>query len=346
MKPHRLHGTPLVLALGALLSAPNASLGEERERAPIATTPHFAFYSDFATNLNDALIAAGDARRRGRQELFQSGPDKDCFDALPVAERAAWERAVDYYAEIVAPSGNFGREQMLLRRELVEYEEETEKPEDQRFIGIARGFLDVAAPVYESCRWPTRNAKNRRWVDGLALRLAAHEESIAQRMQDLYQKSWPVQPIPVDVVPAALWAGASTITGPSHIMISSLNEGNQDNGGLEIVFHEASHVLMTQNDPVWRALDQAAEVLGQPTPEDLWHVVMFYTTGDTVRRVLDEAGEPGYTPHLYEIFERSRDWSRYRDAIETIWPPYMDGERTLSEAAADLIRATSSQTGE
>ena len=40
---------------------------------------------------------------------------------------------------------------------------------------------------------------------------------------------------------------------------------------------------------------------------------------------------------IYEIFDRSK-WGRYRDAIESTWPAYMDGDRTLSEAAADLIR--------
>lgn len=344
MKLHSPRRTPIVLALGALLSASTASLGAEQERDPVATTPRFAFYSDFATNLNDALIAAGEARRRERQELFHSGPEKDCFDGLPAAERAAWDRTVDYYTEIIVPSGNFGREQMLLRAELTEYEEETEKAEDQRFIGIARGFLDAAAPVYETCRWTAQDAMNRRWVDELGPRLAAHGQTIARRLQQLYQKSWPDLPIPVDVVPAALWSGASTVTGPSHTLISSRNEGIQDNSALEIVFHESSHVLMTQNDPVWRALDEAAEAFGQPTPEDLWHVVLFYTTGETVRRVLDEAGEPGYTPHLYDIFERGGSWNRYRDAIESIWPAYLDGERTLSEAAADLVRTTVSRT--
>lgn len=342
MKLRSLHRTPIVLALGTLLSAPNASLGEEQERVPVATTPHFAFYSDFDVNLNDALIAAGNARRRVEPELFKSGPEKACFYELPVAERAAWDRAVDYYAEIISPTN---RHQFLLRLDFAGVEEEDAGA--RRFVEIARSFREAAAPVYEECRWSAQDVQNRRWIEERKVQLAAHEQTIAHGLEELYQKPWDGLPIRVDVVETVNWSGANTIylaTGGGHIAISS--NSNQGLAALETIFHEASHVLMTQNDPVWRALDQAAEALGQPTPEDLWHVVMFYTTGETVRRVLDEAGASGYTPHLYEIFERSRDWSRYRDAIETIWPAYMDGERTLSEAAADLIRATLSQTGE
>jgi hypothetical protein len=48
-----------------LLSAPSAFPGEAPERAPVVTTPRFAFYSDLDTNLKDALVAAGIARKGG-----------------------------------------------------------------------------------------------------------------------------------------------------------------------------------------------------------------------------------------------------------------------------------------
>lgn len=348
MKLRSPHRRPIVLALGTLLSAPSASLGEEQERVPVATTPHFAFYSDFAINLNDALIAAGALRQRERSKLFHSGPEKDCFDALPTAERVAWDRAVDYYAEIIVPSGTMGREQGLVRHKLIGMPD-PENAEAQRLIGIADGFRTAAAPAYEACRWLGQDAQNRRWVEELTVLLALHEEAIASTLAQLYQKPWHGLPIPVDVVETVDGTGGNTKSlrpAGGHTLISSANPAYQGHGALEMVFHEASHLLMTQNDPVWRALDKAAEALGEPTPEDLWHVVLFYTTGETVRRVLDEAGEPGYTPVVYEIFERSRSWGRYQDAIERTWPAYLDGKRTLSETAADLIQATLSQTGE
>ena len=59
----------IVLGLGLLLSASSASRGQTPARTPVVTTPHFAFYSDFDTNLNDALI---DALRKPAKPADQS----------------------------------------------------------------------------------------------------------------------------------------------------------------------------------------------------------------------------------------------------------------------------------
>ena len=157
-------------------------------------------------------------------------------------------------------------------------------------------------------------------------------------MEELYQEPWDGLPIQVDVVETVNWAGANSVSrdlGGGHLLISN---SYQDLAAIEIVFHEASHLLMGRGDPLRRALQEAASALDLPLPRDLWHVVLFYTTGEAVRRILNEAGESEYTPMVYEIFGRS-SWGRYRDAIESTWPAYMDGERALSEAAADLIQA-------
>ena len=340
MTRHSYLQAGVVLALGALLFAPGASFGQARERTAVATTPHFAFYSDFATNLNDALIAAGLARKRGEPELFHSGADVACFRDLPPSARAAWERAVDYYAEIISP-GRFGdRQQYLVRMHLAGFDEESrDDPGARQFIDIADAFQAAATPAYEACRWSAQDAANRRWIEELNPRLAAHEQRIAQRLEELYQKPWNGLLIPIDVVETVDWSGANTmIRSPAggYIVISILYQGP---AALEGVFHEASHLLMDRGDPLPKALADAARAANRPLPRDLWHVVLFYTTGEAVRRILAQAGEPEYTPMVVEIFDRSKEWGRYRQAIESTWPAYLDGKRTLPEAAADLLQA-------
>jgi len=338
-KRHSFHKTGIVLALGMLLSAPSASHGQAHERTPCAITPDFAFYSDFATNLNDALVAAGVARNHHKPELFQSGAEKSCFGELPPSARAAWNQAVGYYAEIISPAEWSDRRQYLLRVDLAGFDEELQDAGARQFVNIARSFRAAATPAYEACRWATQDAENRRWIEGLKPRLAAHEQRIAHRLEELYRKPWDGLPIPVDVVETVNWSGAnSIIRSPAggHLLISNSYQGP---AALEIVFHEASHLLMDRDDPLRKALEAAASTLDVPLPGDLWHVVLFYTTGEAVRRILDDAGESGYTPVIYAIFDRNNKWARYRKAIESTWPAYMDGERSLSEAAADLIRA-------
>src|SRR5260221_3944334 len=93
---------------------------------------------------------------------------------------------------------------------------------------------------------------------------------------------------------------------------------------------------MGRNAPVRQALESAASAAQWRLPGDLWHVVLFYTTGEAVRHILDEAGKPGYTPMVFAIFDRGA-WPGYRKPIESAFRPYLDGTRTLPEAAAGLV---------
>lgn len=334
-----IHEAGAILGLGMLLFAPSASLAQAPERTPVVRTPHFALYSDFETNLNDALIAAGVARKASKKdELFHSRAEVSCFGKLPRSARAAWERAVGYYSEIVSPAEWSDRQQYLLRAQLAGFGEELKDAGAREFVENARSFRAAATPAYRACRWAAQDGKNRRWIAELQSGLAADEGRIAPRLEQLYRKQWSGLPIPVDVVETVNWSGANSIlrdAGGGHLLISSSNE---DPAALEVVFHEASHIFMDRGAPLRQALDAAAKAVDFRLPGDLWHVVLFYTTGEAVRRILDEGGKPGYTPMLYAIFDRGT-WAGYRKALESAWRPYVDGERTLAEAATNLIEA-------
>ncbi|MEO5819615.1 MAG: hypothetical protein ABIT71_03860 [Vicinamibacteraceae bacterium] len=310
-------------------------------RPAVATTTRFAFYSDFATNLSDGLIAAGRARRSKTAELFRSGAEKACFDELSVAERAAWNRAVDYYAEVVSPGQFTDREQSLPRLELagVVKKEALTNATDQRFLEIIGGFRGAAAPAYERCRWSAQDAANRHWIGNVLPLLARHEKTLGQRLSELYGTQWAGLPFRVDVVETVSHAGADSLNlrPPGlHILVSSANPGNQDRAALEVVFHEASHFLTGRDTPLREALEAAARNVGGRAPGDLAHPVHFFMTGEAVRRVLENAGEPPYTPYLYALSLFSGE---LRDALKKTWPAYMDGKRTLQDTAEDLIRA-------
>src|SRR5207253_1854776 len=143
-----------------------------------------------------------------------------------------------------------------------------------------RSFRAAATPAYKACRWAAQDEKNRRWIEELKPRLAADEQRIAPRLEQLYRKRWTGLPIPVDVVETAGWSGANSIVrnpAGGHVLISSSHQGP---ASLEVVFHEASHPLMGRGDPVPQALDSAARAVDFRLPGDLWHVVLFYTTGE------------------------------------------------------------------
>jgi hypothetical protein len=324
--------------LGAAILIAPARPGLAAERAAALETPHFAFHSDFETNLNDALVAAGVDRKFRRPELFHSGPEAACFEALPPSARAGWDGALDYYARIVSPGSFHERPQYVIRVQLAGFDEELGNAADRELASIAAAFRAAAAPAYRACRWPAQDEANRRFLESLRPRLAAYEDKVAARLTQLYQKPWSGLPIPVDLVQTVSWAGANSIVrdaGGGHLLVSV---ENPEASALEVVFHEASHLLMTRNAPVSAALDRAAAAAGIPQPKDLWHVVLFFTTGETVRRILEEGGVAGYTPMVYGIFARG-DWVELREPVEKAWIPYLDGKTKLPEAASDLIEA-------
>jgi hypothetical protein len=205
-------------------------------------------------------------------------------------------------------------------------------------LEIARSFRAAARPAYAGCRWATQDAKNRAWIEELKKQLASHEATVARRLEALYQNAWGGLPMPVDMVETVSWSGANSIildSGGGHLMISSQNPIRN---ALEIVFHEASHALMDRGDPVRKALADAAAAAKSRLPGDLWHVVLFYTTGEAVRRVLVDDSQPAYTPMLEEIYARG-SWVEYRPAVEKEWRPYLDGRRSLTASADALIAA-------
>ena len=319
----------------AVLALSGPSLAQPGPRA-VVTTPHFAFFSDPAANLNDALIAAGRARRAKSQELFHTGPEKECFDRLPAAERAAWARAVDYFAEIVVPFDIGAREQILFRIELMAGSDWA-TGDDRTFMAIARSIRAAAMPTYERCRWPAQDASNRRWIEHAVALLKVHEPALGERLPQLYGTRWARLPYRVDVVDSVSQLGGNAqffVPAGPHILISSSAPANQDRAALEVIFHEASHSLVGTVD---EALKRAVRARGDAVRGDISHAVIFYLTGETVRRVLEQAGEP-YTPYLdaLKLFP-----DNVRDALAKTLSPYLSGQGTLVQAIDNLVQALS-----
>jgi len=331
----------IVFALCLLLSATSVCLAQSPQ-TPFASTPHFVFYSDFETNLNDALINVGVVRKFHKPQLFHDGDEVACFGKLPAFERSAWERAADYYAEVIAPTGTNSQQRYLLRAQLAGWDDAFKNEEDRQFVEIARALRAAAAPAYRACRWSAQDETNRKWVEAVKPQLAANEKKLASRLEQLYHAKWTSLPIPVDIVQTVDFTGANTILGePGTGRILIANE-NEPASGLEVVFHEASHILMGRNAAVRQALEKAAAASNFKLPGELWHVVLFYTTGEAVRQLLEEEGKPGYKPMLYGIFDRGV-WGEYRNALESTWKPYVDGAKSLDEASAALIAALQKQ---
>ena len=331
----------LILAATVVPGAGIAAAAQEPHAAgPVAVTDHFAFHSDLRTNLNDALIEAGEERREDRDELFAAGEGADCFAALPAAERAGWDRAVDFYADVVAPAGDVDPVKLVPRLLLagIAAEAELEDDGEKRLGRVIGGMLDAAEPAYAACRWPEQDGANRRWIDELLPRLAVHAERLAPRLAEVFGRPWEGLPLRVDVVETANRSGAHTINvlpPGAHILISSSHPGYRGDAALEMVFHEAGHFLTGRDSPLRAALRRSTEELAYTFRGDLVHHVHFWLVGEVVRRALARHGVD-YEPFLYAA--GAYEGGRFRGVAEEVLGSYLDGEHTLEAAARDLVR--------
>lgn len=331
---------PALLA-ATLLAFPAQS---EDGRTAVAVTNHFAFYSDFDTNLHDALIVAGSAQSSNAARLFDREPQKTCFEGLPMSAQLGWNLAVDYYAKVIYPGGWMRRPQFTLRQALARLPGLTDDQRTTQFLSISRSFRTAAAPAYRDCYWGARDEDNRRWIQQMLDRLEGREAPIAKRLAGLYGVDWHGLPLAVDVVEHAPPVGANTVVlePGGHILVATSNANLH---GLEIVFHEASHTLASEwrGDPLPTALASAAEETDTELPRDLWHVVLFFMTGEAVSDFLARAGHSDYETYMEVNGLWEGRWGRYREPVEAVWPKYMTGQTSLEEAALALMRELGAQ---
>jgi hypothetical protein len=190
--------TRSVLTLSLLVLVQSGVWALDEVPSPVATTPHFALFSDFATNLNDALIVAGTARSDERAELFSDGSEAAaCLAERPGSVRLGWDLAVDFYAQVIPPTSWMGRQQYLLRADLAAFDEDFDD-RARRFMKSVEGVRMAAAAAYEACGWPAQDAENRRFLEPLMPRLAVHEAAITRRLVELYATPWSGLPVRVE----------------------------------------------------------------------------------------------------------------------------------------------------
>ena len=83
-------------------------------------------------------------------------------------------------------------------------------------------------------------------------------------------------------------------------------------------------------------------------PRDLWHALIFYTTGEVIRPVLSSAGASpgeqdgnfprgGYTPYAVREGLYQRGWNEYLKLLQRFWQPYLDGQATFDDAIAHMV---------
>ena len=271
----------------------------------------FDFHSGFWVNLHQFLY------------------EQAMREASPASDLPEWREALDYYRREVVNRDVLTDEAARINDRLADLEASL----SLKGSGLPPNLitvLDAAAPIYRDRWWAEHDSANRAWIQAVQPLIAKYGDALRKQLGTVYATDWPATPIRTDVAEYANWAGAYTTLEPTHITVSSVNPGNQNEAALEVLFHEASHAMFTKIGNALSAEVRARNMLFRR--RDFWHAVLFYTVGEMVRRQLD-----GYTPYALKNGLYERSWMGVPEILDADWKPYLDGKTDLTTAVRRLV---------
>ena len=356
---HQTHAGLLFLLPTLFLLAPVRMAGRPQSNSTYGPLPVFELHSGFWINLHHTLYhearprtASASSDKSGKISGKEPKNTPEVKLTLTAAEQKVWGDAVAYYA------ANYAGKDLLFSTELIQLKDQLGDFEDcDELSGRRRKFcdaglppkltqiLEAAAPVYRAHLWPEHDRANRRWIQRVAPLVREQGVGLSERLADIYQTRWPREKIRVEVAGYANWNGAYTTVDPLRVTISSLDSRNQGAEALEVLFHEASHGIA---EPVQAAIIRECHQRDKAIPRDLWHALVFYTTGEVLRPVLGSSGATagdqdgnvpggGYTPYALREGLYQRGWNDYFKLLQRFWQPYLDGRASFDDAIARMV---------
>ena len=199
---------------------------------------------------------------------------------------------------------------------------------------VPAGWSEVFEPLvgeYMATDWPDHDRHNREWSTAVAAGLADLLPEVMDRMQVLYRTDLPDPPVLVSTVYVGDRLPGYTSIRPTHVTCSTSHSESRGWSAVEIVLHETSHAMVhLLRDSIRDRIDIRQGALGQ-----LWHVSLFFITGQVVARLLADRGV-AYTPYLESTGLFDRAWPQFRQPITDAWTGYLDGQWDW-DAACDRL---------
>lgn len=335
--------TPATLAFALLVTlqvgaaqepaAREAQSGDAASPGPVASTLRFELWSQPRVGLHHFLLGWAQADANQWPPFAPPIAERESWqDDLDEVEARVWAAAVDAYGAAHGRSLLFDEGMLAVRDWAAGTGERVAIPDSD---GVLVEALESALPVYARHWWPEHDRANRAWIEALVPGLAEIEEVVVTRLEAAYGGSWPTDRIPVDVVAYANPVGAYSTGG--RVTVASGDPDIRMPQALELIFHETSHVDELEA-PLRSAIRAAFGVVGSAAPARLWHDLIFFTSGETVRMVLADRGEPGYRHYgdVTGVYTRGKRWARELAAFRRHWQPLL---ATASPDAAARRRA-------
>ena len=323
--------SPLVpaLALAAVATATSAHVASAAHADPTAVdVERYHLQSNIWVNLHQRLMY---------EARFGDAPPPE---GLTAEDPATWKGAVDGYRAWL------GKRSPLFDAELVKLNLELSRTRGahapKEIPDAASKALLAAMPLYRKGQWARDDTANRFWMAVAQPLLASAAAELIAAHEKAYGVPFP-KTIRVDVVSYGWEFGAYTVGDGNavHTVIQSTDAGSQGLAALEALMHEPSHgIVAPDSGAIGADLARAASELHVKPPYNLWHALLFYTSGELTRRALQARGVRDYTP-VIQIGMFDRQFKGFREAFDAHWRAWLDGRTTREEAMRQIVLATS-----
>ena len=340
----------------AYVSSANQPTAAQTYSSNESPLPVFEMHSGFWANLHHFLYLQS-RLLKSNSAAAETGRGAAQPDELPVSligfpevEIRAWQDAVAFYSKDLAARDLLLNGDMEIINNQLSIMEACPDLDGKTTPLCKSGLrpdlveaLQKAAPVYRAHWWAQQDRANREWISQVAPMIQKMGVELSSQLADVYQRPWPSQRMRVDVVWYGGPFGAYTSLDPLHITIASHDPRNRGVYGFEVLFHEASHVVAGS---VTAAIARDFRSRDKPIPRDFWHALLFYTTGEIVRRDVEygsmsftneqKNGPSGYLPYAARFGLYSGSWEHFRGLLDLYWLPYLDGKVSFDSAMARI----------
>lgn len=332
MAPARTRRFPFAVAVGLLLFAASAPLCARTDvRKPLAETypcrpvGRYCLQSNPWVNLHQRLA---------HEAQYATPPPK----SLAGNDLATWKQAVARYrAWLGNRSAVFDPELGALDDTLARSNARTPAP------GLpteAAEVLESAMPLYLKSQWKTDDRGNRFFIAYVVPMLAQAGPMIISAAEEAYGTAFPTR-ILVDVTGLGGRFGAYAVGEGDeiHVIQSHTDPDMQGFAALESLIHEPTHAIVAPTDGAIGAdITRASNATGVEPRDNLWHALLFYTTGELTRRSFARRGID-YKPLIEHRYDGP--FKGMREPFETHWRAYLDGKLPRDEAMKKVLTETS-----
>jgi hypothetical protein len=298
--------------------------------APPVTVERYTFESKPWVNLHQRLL----------HQAQWGKPDTP--ERLTAEEKKVWEEVVGSYQTL------FQKRSPIFNQELMDIDAALAANREAALPDAippkAAEALRKAMPLYERAQWPEDDAINRFWMTVAEPLLKAAGPELLAALGKAYGTPMPKR-IQVDVSAYGGRVGAYT-TGDAdsvRVVMSSLDETYQGFSALEMLMHEPSHGVVGAVDyAIGSDITRLSKELNRKPNPNLWHALLFYTSGVLTRDALARRGVTDYKPVVYRgLFDQS--FRGLQQAIETHWGAFLAGTKTREDAIRAILQETSAE---